>query len=192
MLAYRNERIENAMLFFAVEHKKKTGVYLSQTGLYKYLAFFEFRYLKKHGDMSLELHYVAMQRGPVPKETYDNRAVDGYFSLVKFEPLALDSGKTGYIVKPVGKFIPDYFAAAELEEMNSLIKIFARRGIGADIMSDASHQAITAWKKPYTASHNKLIDPIDEFDRNIAALPEESLHTEKIRYLTHRKMLELL
>jgi hypothetical protein len=66
MVAYRKERINHALLFFAQEHYKKTHKYLSQTVLYKYLAFFEFRYLKYVGDMPLELTYKAMQHGPVP------------------------------------------------------------------------------------------------------------------------------
>jgi hypothetical protein len=60
MIAYRKERINHAMLFFAQEHHKKTHRYLSQTVLYKYLAFFEFRYLKFYGEMPLELTYRAM------------------------------------------------------------------------------------------------------------------------------------
>jgi hypothetical protein len=44
MLSYRKERIDNAVLFFAQKHHQKTKKYLSQTVLYKYLAFFEFRY----------------------------------------------------------------------------------------------------------------------------------------------------
>ena len=72
MLPYRKERIENAMFFFAQKHHQKTKNYLSQTFLYKYLAFFEFRYLKATGDMPLELTYKAMERGPVPMEIYNN------------------------------------------------------------------------------------------------------------------------
>ena len=51
MQFYKKERVDNAILFFAQKHYKKTKKYLSQTALYKYLAFFEFRYLKKAGDM---------------------------------------------------------------------------------------------------------------------------------------------
>ncbi|GMO44423.1 MAG: hypothetical protein Pg6C_06280 [Treponemataceae bacterium] len=92
MLSYRKELIENAVLFFAQKHYQKTKKYLSQTVLYKYLAFFEFRYLKKAGDMPLELTYKAMQRGPVPMEIYENRDNPGYFSEVVFEPFQTKNG----------------------------------------------------------------------------------------------------
>jgi len=188
---YRKERIENALLFFAQNHHKKTKKYLSQTFLYKYLAFFEFRYLKKVGDMPLELTYKAMEHGPVPMEIYDNRANPSYFSKVIFEPFQMNDGKTGYWVKPNGKFDPDYFAIAELDEMNNLIEIFAQQWVGTTEMSEASHQAIKAWKKTYSRQPNANIDPIEEFDRDIMAIPEETLQNAEYKYLVHRKMLEL-
>ena len=191
MLSYRKERIDNALLFFAEKHYKKTKNYLSQTFLYKYLAFFEFRYLKAAGDMPLELTYKAMERGPVPMEIYSNRDNSDFFSKVIFEPFQTKSGKDGYLIKPNGKFDPDYFAEAELEMMNNLIEIFAQRWVGATEMSEASHQDIKAWKKTYSRQPNADIDPIEEFDRDILAIPEDTLHTEELKYLMHRKMAEL-
>ena len=192
MLAYRRERIDNAILFFAQKHYEKTKKFLSQTFLYKYLAFFEFRYLKVVGDMPLELTYKAMDHGPVPMELYSNRDKPCYFSKVIFEPFPTKSGEAGYLIKPNGKFDSDYFAEAELEEMNSLIEMFAQQWVGASEISEASHQAIKAWKKTYTRQRNADIDPIEEFDRDILAIPEETLRTEEIKYLMHRKLAELV
>jgi hypothetical protein len=191
MLSYQKERIDNALLFFAQKHYKKTKKHLYQTFLYKYLAFFEFRYLKAAGEMPLELTYIAMQRGPVPIEIYNNRDNPAYFSKVIFEPVQTKSGGTGYRVKPNGKFDSDYFAEAELEEMNNLIEIFAQKWVGAAEMSEASHQDIKAWKKTYSRQPDANIDPIDEFDRDITAVPEETLQNAEYKYLVHRKMLEL-
>ena len=188
---YQKERIENALLFFAQNHYKKTKNYLSQTFLYKYLAFFEFRYLKKVGSMPLELTYKAMKRGPVPLEIYDNRATPNYFSKVIFEPFQTKDENTGYLIKPNGKFDPDYFAEAELKEMNDLIEIFAQKWVGATEISEASHQAIKAWRETHSRSPNAVIDPIEEFERDITAVPEETLHTEELKYLMRRKMAEL-
>jgi hypothetical protein len=140
--------------------------------------------------MPLELTYKAMPRGPVPMEIYENRDNPTCFSLVTFEPFQTKTG-TGYIIKPKGKFNPDYFAEAELEEMNNLIEIFAQQWVGASVMSDASHQNIRAWKKTYSRNPNTIIDPIEEFDRDIMAVPEETLQTGELRYLMHRKMAEL-
>jgi hypothetical protein len=131
MLAYRKERIDNILLFFAREHYKKTKKYLSQTALYKYIAFFEFRHLKARGDMPLELQYRAMEHGPVPIDIYDHRFDHDFFSKVIFEKYKLPSGKDAIVVKPNGKFEDDYFSENELEEMNNLVEIFAQQWVDA-------------------------------------------------------------
>ena len=147
--------------------------------------------MKKVGDMPLELTYKAMEHGPVPMEIYNNRDNPSYFSKIVFEPIQTKSGKSMYLVKPKGTFDSDYFADAELKEMNELIDIFAKRWVGATEMSEASHQEIKAWKKTYSRQPNDNIDPIEEFDRDITALPEDSLQTEELKYLMHRKIMEL-
>jgi len=138
--------------------------------------------------MPLELTYKAMERGPVPMEIYGNRDKPNYFAKVVFEPLKTKSDSIGYIVKPNGKFESDYFAEAELKEMNNLIEIFAQQWVTATEISEASHQAIKAWKKTYTRQPNAEIDPIEEFDRDITTIPEEALHTEELKYLMRRKI----
>jgi hypothetical protein len=185
MVAYRKERISHAILFFAEEHYKKTHKYLFQTALYKYLAFFEFRYLKSYGEMPLDLAYRAMEHGPVPVELYANRETGNYFTLVSFE-----SAGSGFIVKPMGKFNPDYFAETELKEMRNLIEIFARQWIGTAVMSKASHDNIRAWKVTREERPNRTINPIDEFDRNILEIPEEDLTPQEERYLTQKAIKE--
>jgi hypothetical protein len=188
MLAYRKERIDNAILFFAKEHYKKTKNDLSQTALYKYLAFFEFRYLEKYGEMPLELEYKAMEHGPVPIEIYANRENKEYFPLVTFEPIPLKGGKTGYLVKPTGMFNPDYFAETELEEMGYLIEFFAQRWVTATIMSDSSHREIKAWRTTHKAHPNAVIDPIDDFERDIRNIPSGELTPEEERYLFQKSI----
>ena len=182
---YRKERIDNAILFFAKNHYKKTKRHLSQTYLYKYLALFEFRYLKATGNMPLELTYKAMEYGPVPMEIYENRENSGWFPKVNFESFPLISGGTGYLVKPNGKFNKDYFAEAELEEMSNLIEIFAQQWVKSNDMSEASHQAIKAWRTTHSRSPNAVIDPIEEFDRDIMTIPEEELTTAEERFLIY-------
>ena len=126
-----------------------------------------------------------MERGPVPMEIYSNREKPGYFAKVVFEPLPLKDGKTGYLIKPKGKFEPEYFADAELDEMKNLIDMFAQGWVRSIDMSDMSHQAIKAWKKTYSIQPNADIDPIEEFDRDIIAVPEEELTTAEERFLFH-------
>ena len=141
--------------------------------------------------MPLELTYKAMPLGPVPMEIYENREKAGYFSKVTFELSQTKSGGIMYLVKPNGNFESDYFAEAELEEMHNLIEMFAQGWLGASEMSDASHQDIKAWRKTHSKSPNAVIDPIEEFDRDITSVPENELETGELKYLMHRKMAEL-
>ena len=89
------------------------------------------------------------------------------------------------------KFEPDYFAEAELEEMGNLIEIFAQRWVGTSEISEASHQEIRAWRKMYSRTPNANIDPMDEFGRDITAVPEDELSVEELKYLTRRRVLDL-
>jgi hypothetical protein len=141
--------------------------------------------------MPLELTYKAMEHGPVPMQVYENRDKKGAFSTVTFEPFQTQGGNAGYLIKPNGKFDPDYFAEAELDEMKALIEMFAQGWVGAAVMSDATHQAIPAWKKTYAKTPNAIIDPIEEFNRDITTVPEDSLSTAEERFLIHRKIAEL-
>jgi len=58
-------------------------------------------------------------------------------------------------------------------------------------MSDASHQAIKAWKKTYQQNPNAIIDPIEEFDRDIKSVPENELSSQEEKYLIQRGLSEL-
>jgi hypothetical protein len=140
--------------------------------------------------MPLELEYKAMEHGPVPIEIYANREARGYFSLVTFDLVPLRDGGSGYIVTPKGPFNPDYFAETELEEMKNLIESFARRWITASIMSDSSHREIKAWRTTFKDHPNAIIDPVNEFDRDILTIPADDLTSEEERYLFKRSIRE--
>lgn len=187
MLAYRKERIDNTIHFFAKEHYKKTHQYPSQTAIYKYLAFFEFRLLKSRGEMPLELKYRAMDHGPVPVEIYDKRDKSPVSEGYEF----VNNGANKYIIKARGHFDPDYFSETELEEMNNLILFFAQNWVDAKIMSDASHQDIKAWRKTYKESPNAFINITDEFIHDVMREAIENLTDPEIRFLTIQNIKQL-
>lgn len=182
MIRYQKERIENILLYFALEHYIKTKKYLSQTALYKYLAFFEFRHLKRRGDMPLELNYRAMEHGPVPIDIYEHRYEESYFPKVIFEKIKLQNGTEAIIIKPNGKFDDDFFSENELEELKDLIDIFAQQWVGAKVMSDSSHQSLKSWRITFKTQPNAFIDPKDEFDRDILNMDPEDLNAVEERY----------
>lgn len=176
MIPYQREKIENAVCFFATKHRSKTKHPLYQTFLYKYLAFFDFGYLRRYGKPALGLTYRAMKRGPVPVELYDNRDDSGIFTCFSFQKDENDY----YLVIPKGAPDLDYFSGREIDMMERLVEIFGKEYVSSKVMSDASHEDILAWRRTWQREQNAIIDfslefPDDVFDKKEHQLtfPEE-------------------
>ena len=182
MLAYREERISNAIGFFVAEHHKKTKEYPYQTSIWKYLAFFEFRHLAKYGDMPLGLEYRAMEHGPVPIELYSDVAV---LHSDSFRTVSEDGTRYQFI--SIGKPCMDYFSQDEIDEMNNLILFFAQKWVTTRIMSDASHNDIIPWRKTWREKPNAMIDPELQFS-GIQTKPYDKLTPQEEHYLMWRSL----
>ena len=178
MIPYRKEKIQNAIVFFAREHRKKTRKPLYQTYLYKYLAFLDFISLREIGRPALELIYKAMQRGPVPIEIYKEKADTPLYKFVKNE--------LGEIIVTKNKPNMDYFSSYEIELMYRLIEIYATSWMTTDVMSDASHEDIAAWRRTYYQNPNTTIDYTLEFDDDLLSKRENELTYPEEAYLTYR------
>jgi len=180
MIPYQKEKINNAICFFAQEHKKKSGKYLTQTYLYKYLAFLDFYSIEKTGMPTFGLKYRAMGRGPVPISIYNKRKnlkTDFYEFRKQDDNL--------YIIYPKNKPNLDYFSAFELEQMNKLISKYARKYGSTDEISDASHKEILAWKRTYAKKKNEIIDYKLTFEGNIEKKQVKELTHAEERFLTY-------
>lgn len=171
MIAYQKEKIENAICFFAKEHYKKTHHYVYQTFLYKYLALFDFGYFKEYGKQPLGLKYRAMERGPVPVEIYSKRTESKWSSLFEFRQDKDDN----YIIIHKSNPNLDFFSQREVKLMNKLIEIYAESYITAKLMSDVSHESISAWRKTWRIEKNDFIDFSLEFSGNVFGKPENEL-----------------
>jgi len=183
MIPYQKQKIENAICFFAHEHKKKTRQALYQTFLYKYLAFLDFECIKETGRPCLGLEYMAMQRGPVPIKIYSQR--DKIKSdLFQFIPDQEDSR----IILAKTKPNLDYFSKKEISLMQKLIEIYASNYINTKLISDASHEAILAWKKTWKNKQNGIIDYATGFDDDLSYKKEEDLTYPEESYLIYRAL----
>lgn len=180
MIPYKKEKIENAICFFATEHKKKTKKTLYQTSLYKYLAFLDFESIKKTGRPALGLIYKAMQWGPVPIEIYEQRE--------QYSTSLFDFKKDNNNIIVVCKKKPnlDYFSKHEINLMNKLIEIYARSYVYAELISDASHEAILAWEKTWKRNPNGIIDYASTFDDNLLEKSDDELSYPEENYLTYK------
>lgn len=181
MIAYQKEKIENAICFFAQEHKKATRQPLHQTYLFKYLAFLDFVSLKHTGRPSLGLKYRAMERGPVPIDIYNQR--DSYKSdCLTFRKVDQDK----YIIESKGRPDLTYFSPYEVSQMRRLIEIFADQFVRSNEMSEASHEEIEAWRKAWKRKRNSIIEFEDEFDENIFSKSPKDLSPAEEAFLIYR------
>lgn len=182
IIAYQKEKIENAILFFAKEYKKKTRKYLNQTRLYKFLAFLDFGTIEEYGEPALGLTYKAMDKGPVPKEIYDDelyRKTESYEFFSKND----NYNTVEIITKKNKKPNLDYFSEYEIEKMNIIIEIYADKTINTNDISDASHEEIKAWKKAYNDEQNRIISYKDDVFENIDSKKEEELTKAEKRFI---------
>lgn len=70
MLAFLKKRLPHIIACFSKLHYQKTKRYLTQTQLYKYLAFLDYFAVKEMGRPVTGLRYIALEHGPVPEELY--------------------------------------------------------------------------------------------------------------------------
>lgn len=182
MIPYQKEKIENAILFFAKEHHKKTKKYLYQTFLYKYLAFLDFTGLKDTGKPVLGLTYLAFERGPVPKEIYDKRR-NYETTLFKF----LDSGSEMIQIIPQKNVKPDldFFSPYEIDLMNKLIEIYSSSYVDSNMISDCSHKEILAWRITYSKNKNSEINYSLTFKDDIYGKEQETLTVQEENFKTY-------
>jgi uncharacterized phage-associated protein len=183
MIPYQTEKIENAICFFAFDHRKKTKKPLHQTFLYKYLAFLDFEAIKETGHPVLGLKYKAMKWGPVPEEIYNKK--DNYKT-----PLFVFQKNSKEDIEVIPKKKPDlqFFSKYEIGLMEKLIEIFADKFIYTGLISDASHEAILAWKRTWHDKPNSIIDYRLTFTGEILLKQDAELTYPEENYLIYNAL----
>jgi len=185
MISYQEEKIKNAICFFAWEHNKRTKKLLSQTFLYKYLAFLDFNSVEDTGQPALGLSYIAMERGPVPKEIYDRRRG---LKTDCYEFKELEENK--FVILPNGRPNLEYFSHYEIDKMHRLIEIYADAFVKASDISEASHQSIRAWEKAWMKKKNSIIEYEMQFDDDIKHKNQNDLASAEEHYLVYKSFKE--
>jgi uncharacterized phage-associated protein len=185
MIAYREEKIKNAICYFAAEHTKRTRKSLHQTFLYKYLAFLDFESLSDTGHPVLGLIYKAMERGPVPIEIYNKRKG---LKTDCFEFKELQDDK--FIIISKGRPNLEYFSSYEIKKMSRLIEIYADVFVKASDISEASHQNIKAWKEAWKKKKNSIIDYDTQFSGDIKHKSKKELTPPEEHYLIYKSLKE--
>lgn len=186
MIAYKTEKINNAICFFAQEVYKLRKQYLPQTLLYKLLAFLDFFSIEKLGTPALELKYRAYKKGPVPVGIYNKR--EGYQAgCFKFEK----RGTSRFIIISTKEADLDYFSEFEIEIMNYLLDKYIKNNLDMkkiiDNICEDSHDDIKAWKVAYDRKKNGRIDYSDTFGE-IDKKESNNLSIQEERFLVYRSL----
>jgi hypothetical protein len=184
MIAYKVEKINNAICFFAKEVYKLRKQYLPQTLLYKFLSYLDFFSIEKLGKPALELEYRAYKKGPVPVGIYNSR--EGYQTdCFKFEK----RGTNRFIVISTKEADLDYFSEFEIETMNYLLDKYIKNNLSMkkiiDNICEDSHDEIKAWKVAYNRKKNSRIDYSDTFGE-IDKKESNKLSIQEERFLVYR------
>src|SRR6056297_154822 len=190
MIPYREQKIKNAIAYFASEFHNRRNYYPRQTWIYKFIALLDFRVLKKTGMPCLGLEYNAMQFGPVPRRLYDAR--DG-LETDKFCFVATADGGSRVESKGVPEI--DYFSDDELDVMDEILDVYAQGGVDLETLIRDAHKEIKAWNKAWSLAQQvdkgKMpMDYADEFEGLKNKSPED-LTLEEERFLHHQDMTEL-
>lgn len=188
MIAYKTEKLNNAISYFAIEVYKRRSQFLPQTLLYKLLSYLDFTSIQKLGVPALELNYRAFKNGPVPEEIYRNK--DGYETdCFKFEKRS--NRRVVVISKKEADL--DYFSEFEIEIMNDLLNKYINKEntmkeIIDNICND-SHKDIKAWKVAYDREKNSAMNYSDTFEE-IDQKDLENLSINEERFLVYRGLKE--
>lgn len=184
MIAYKTEKRNSAICFFAQEVYKLRKQYLPQTLLYKFLSYLDFFSIEKLGKPALELKYRAYKNGPVPVGIYNNR--EGYQTdCFKFEK----RGTNRFIIISTKEADLDYFSEFEIEIMNYLLDKYIKNDLDMkkiiDNICEDSHNEIKAWKVAYNRKRNSRIDYSDTFGE-IDKKESNKLSIQEERFLVYR------
>lgn len=188
MIAYKTEKLNNAICYFASEVYKRRKEYLPQTLLYKLLSYLDFTSIEKLGVPALELKYRALKNGPVPEEIYQNK--DGYETdCFKFEKRS----NRRFIIISKREADLDYFSDFEIEIMDNLLNKYIAKDTNMkaviDNICNDSHNEIKAWWKAFSRKQNSIMNYSDTFE-GIDQKDLENLSINEERFLVYRGLKE--
>lgn len=184
-IPHREEKITNAVCFFASEHERITGTLLTHTSLYKYLAFLDYAAMEKTGRPALGLLSLTRMRHPLPVDIYAElqRSRKDCFSF-------LSLGQGLYLVKATERPDLSFFSPLEVSEMKSLVETYAHRFAKARDAAEARGSRKRRWMRT-----SEGVGYGDVFEDNLTATYKEvhamaGLHALVEKYVAQIKELE--
>jgi hypothetical protein len=190
VIPYREQKIDNAIAYFASEFHARKGYYPRQTWIYKFLALLDFRTLKKTGIPCLGLEYDAMKYGPVPSRLYDKRPG---LETDKFR--FVTTNDKGCRVEAKKDPDLDFFSDNELDVMDEILIDYTQEDADLDTLINDAHKEILAWNKAWRLAVKEgrgrmPMEFADEFG-NLSKKKEKELTPEEERFLYYHDISAL-
>ena len=180
-IPHREEKIKNAICFFASEHERLTHKPLTNTFLYKYLAFLDFASIEKIGRPAFGLLYRTRWKDTLPIGTYGKweKLKNGSFIF-----LSQSEGK--YIVKVTGKPDLTCFSPFEVSEMKKLVETYAHFFVKAFDTGEETYQAAGFSKETWGTGTDADVDYDDMFDDDFSTKQKEVTTMSNLNVLIQR------
>ncbi len=193
MIAFREQKIENAIVYFSSEFRERKGYFPRQTWIYKFLALLDFRTLRKFGIPCLGLPYDAMQFGPVPTSIYNKREGSSMGDKYRFIKAIKNSQcQDGYRVETSAKPDLDFFSDNEMDVMDEIVEQYISQDVNLDTLIEDAHKEILSWKHAWDLAQregrNKMsMEYSDEFP-DIGKKTAEQLTPKEERFLWYKSI----
>jgi hypothetical protein len=181
----REEKIKNAICFFAFEHERLAHRPLTHTSLYKYLAFLDYASIEEIGRPALGLLYLSRVRHPLPIGTFARLA-----KLKKDRFVFLRRGGGRYLVKATGEPDVSYFSPLELREMKKLVETYALKCAKVCDAEGAPLNTTGSWKRRrIRTSEGSAYDEV--FNDDFSAKYKEAYAMASLRALMEKYVAQI-
>lgn len=191
MILNQEHKIEHAIAFFADKYHSARGSWPTQMWIYKLLALLDFRILMATGRPCLGMHYLAMEKGPVPQELYNNRYAGMRSEVFRFVPVY---GSRRITVEALQKPNLDYFSDRAIEEMEKLSDEFIYSDKELNDVINETHN-LRSWSEAWKAANDcgrrsMLMEYVDEFPADPTQKKPEELSFQEEAFCIYEKRRE--
>jgi uncharacterized phage-associated protein len=172
IITHSREKLINAIIYFA-----KNTKFCGKIKLMKLLYFLDFRHFKETGKSVTGLEYYAWEKGPVPKELFEE--LDDLKSDLKAAINVIRSDKTSLQqIVPKRSFDDTYFSNREKRLLEELSYVF--ENAKAEEMVEVSHLENEPWHRTLTQKGQwQKIDYLLAIDNKAESLSNEEAQERK-------------
>lgn len=183
MRVFHTEIIDNTVSYIAKRYQDFYDEPINQMRMYKILALFDFECVKEIGRPCTELTYLALKKGPVPNELYNED--ESKYKAFSSKKITINDNVYKYYYSTKEPDL-EYFSDKELRILNKNINYFLTNAVSSDEASELTHKQIKAWAKTWNKNPNSKINYADEFN-DIYTKSEDELSLQEEYFLMYNR-----